>query len=137
MQGDVGSASDDAECSSCLAWGRDTCATILKASGVSYWGAWVMAAFLTVAAATSIVLSQRISSERQVGHIFSTQTRTSTWAHQAKIIQCHSSRCLHLCLYVSIVGHSGRTSQGLRDHLSASYVNEGLQKCILGIRKQH
>lgn len=68
MQGEVGSDSDDVACTTCLAWGRDTCETILN-SGVLYWGAWVVAPFLTAAAAISIVISQRISSERQVGHI--------------------------------------------------------------------
>jgi hypothetical protein len=55
-----------AECATCLAWGRDTCATILRLSRMSFWIAWLMVPCLTVAAATSIVLSMRISAERQV-----------------------------------------------------------------------
>lgn len=65
LQADLGSNSSDAACAACTAWGADTCAAVLATGGIASWGGIVMAPLFAAVSAASLLLSQRVASQKQ------------------------------------------------------------------------
>ena len=65
VQGDLGENASDVLCRTCLAWGRDTCSSLLSNTGIASWGGVVMAPLFAIVVAMSLLLSQRIAAQKQ------------------------------------------------------------------------
>ena len=65
VQGNLGSHASDEACKGCTAWGRDTCTSILASTSIASWGGILMAPLLAVVVAMSLLLSQRVASQKQ------------------------------------------------------------------------
>jgi hypothetical protein len=65
VQGDLGPKAPEENCRSCLAWGRNTCASLLARTSIASWGGILMAPLLAAIVAMSLLLSQRIAAQKQ------------------------------------------------------------------------